>query len=329
MMTRIVAPSRLHFGLFRVPVSGELQAEERAFGGVGLMIERPGVVVTVKPAETWQFEGPLASRAQAFAMRYVQSLSQEKRRPFQVLVERCPKEHTGLGVGTQLGLAVAKALAVGSDASERTSITLAGQIGRGERSAIGVHGFDRGGLVVEKGKLQGEEVSPLVEKVDLPTSWRVVLFTVPSSVEWHGSHERQAFETAATGNSQALLRLTKEAILPAARHANLEAFGDAIYEFNRVAGEPFAGIQGGPYSSPAIAALIVELRGSGIRCVGQSSWGPTVFAIVEDSDTALSLVLRFRGRMPVMVTRASSGHKVEQDPAALEHQSPLHRGEEE
>ena len=112
-MIRVVAPSRLHFGLFHVPAAGEAQPGERAFGGVGLMIDSPGVVVvTAQPADSWQFEGPLASRAQAFAMRFAQSLPEADRRPFQVLVERCPAEHTGLGVGTQLGLAVAKALAV-------------------------------------------------------------------------------------------------------------------------------------------------------------------------------------------------------------------------
>ena len=114
-MIRVVAPSRLHFGLFHVPVAGELQPGGRAFGGVGMMIDSPAVVVTVKPADAWQFEGPLASRAQTFAMRFVQSISESDRQPFQVLVEQCPAEHTGLGVGTQLALAVGKALAVATE----------------------------------------------------------------------------------------------------------------------------------------------------------------------------------------------------------------------
>jgi len=57
--------------------------------------------------------------------------------------------------------------------------------------------------------------------------------------------------------------------------------------------------------------LIAELRRAGVRAVGQSSWGPTAFAVVGDSDTALSLVLRHRSRMPVAVARVSSGHRVE------------------
>jgi predicted sugar kinase len=91
----------------------------------------------------------------------------------------------------------------------------------------------------------------------------------------------------------------------------LAAFGDAVHEFNRRAGEPFAAAQGGAYASPAIAELIVELRALGIRGVGQSSWGPTVFAMVPDSDTALSLVLRYRSRLPVSTAGISAGHRVE------------------
>ena len=43
--------------LFRVPSAGEADAGAPAFGGVGLMVDQPGVVVTVRPAESWRFEG--------------------------------------------------------------------------------------------------------------------------------------------------------------------------------------------------------------------------------------------------------------------------------
>ncbi|MBA4191213.1 MAG: beta-RFAP synthase [Planctomycetaceae bacterium] len=309
-MTRVIAPSRLHFGLFHVPTDGEHRAGVRAFGGVGLMIDTPGVVVTAEPAESWRFEGMLASRAQQFAMRFMQSIPEQNRRPFQVLVERCPTEHTGLGVGTQLGLAVGKVLAAALGEPDLESRTLANRVGRGERSAIGVHGFDRGGLIVDAGKLPGEEVSPLLAHVRLPNEWRVVLFVPPAPATWHGHLERAAFAAASSGDPNALRQLAETAIIPAIRAGDMHAFGDAIHEFNRRAGEPFAAAQGGPYASAAIAELIAELRHSGIRAVGQSSWGPTVFAVVPDSDTALSLVLRFGQRTPVSVARISTGHNV-------------------
>jgi beta-ribofuranosylaminobenzene 5'-phosphate synthase len=314
-MIRVVAPSRLHFGLFRVPTANTVRGSARVFGGVGLMIERPGVAVVVRPADSWQFEGPLASRAQAFAARFMFTMPEEHRRAFQVLVERCPVEHTGLGVGTQLGLAVAKALAVALDRTDVHSVALAARIGRGERSAIGVYGFDSGGLIVEGGKQPGQDVSPLVEHVTLPDAWRVVLFAPNTASRWHGEQERSAFATASEGAPESLLRLAETAIVPAAQKGDIDAFGDAVYEFNRKAGEPFAAAQGGTYASTEIAELIAEVRKCGVKGVGQSSWGPTVFAVVGDGDTALSLVERFRGRVPAFVTRVSvGGHAVQCDP---------------
>ena len=309
-MIRVVAPSRLHFGLFHVPTGGELISGVRAFGGVGLVVEQPGVVVTVQPAESWRFEGMLASRAQVFAAQFMLSVPEDHRRPFQVLIERCPAEHTGLGVGTQLGLAIAKALAVACG-EELTSPEFAVRVGRGERSAIGVHGFDRGGLLIDAGKLPGEGVSPLLAHVELPEAWQVVLFTPPGATHWHGHHERHAFATASGSAPDALRQLAETALVPAAQRGDLDAFGEAVHAFNRKAGEPFAAAQGGVYASWEIAELIGEVRKCGVRAVGQSSWGPTVFAIVGDSDTALSLVLRFKARVPTMVTRVSRGHRVE------------------
>jgi beta-ribofuranosylaminobenzene 5'-phosphate synthase len=313
-MIRVVAPSRLHFGLFRVPVAGA-GGDARAFGGVGLMVERPGVVVVVRPADSWQFEGTLASRAQVFATLFMSSLPEGSRRPFQLLVERCPAEHTGLGVGTQLGLAVAKALAVACGASELPATELAKRVGRGERSAIGVHGFDLGGLLVDEGKRADETVSPLLTHVTLPEEWRVVLFHPRGADRWHGDRERTAFASASAGEAGALRRLAEAALVPSAERGDLDAFGDAVHEFNRRAGEPFAAAQGGVYAAPEIAQLIADLRAWGVRGVGQSSWGPTVFAIVGDSDTAVSLLERFRGRAPAFVSRVSAGgHAVQCDP---------------
>ncbi|MFO0823790.1 MAG: hypothetical protein U0792_11845 [Gemmataceae bacterium] len=309
-MTRVVAPSRLHFGLFHVPAAGKHHPGERAFGGVGLMIDTPSIVVTTEAADSWRFEGMLASRAQTFAMRFMQTVPEGQRRPFQVLVERAPAEHTGLGVGTQLGLAIAKSLSLALGEPPCDSRSLAQRVGRGERSAIGVHGFDHGGLLVDAGKLPGEQVSPLLAQIRLPEQWRVVVFVSPVSGNWHGHTERTAFASARGGDPAALRRLAETAIIPAAEAADVRAFGDAAYEFNRLAGEPFASAQGGVYASAGLTELIAELRQSGVHGVGQSSWGPTVFAIVPDSDTALSLVLRFGRRIPTIVAKVSGGHVV-------------------
>jgi beta-RFAP synthase len=274
------------------------------------MVDTPGLAVTIRQSQSWQFEGLLASRAQEFAMRYMLAKPLSERQPFAVLVERCAPEHIGLGVGTQLGLAVAKGLAMAGGQRESSATELAKLIGRGERSAIGVHGFEHGGLLVEAGKREGETISPLIERVALPSDWRVVLLTPARSSCWYGERERRAFACAAAGQPDQLRWLAQEVILPTAAQGDLRRFGEAVYEFNRLAGEPFTRVQGGIYASAEIEELIHSLRQYGIAAVGQSSWGPTVFAIVEDSDRALSLALRYRERVRVVVSRVSVGHQV-------------------
>jgi beta-ribofuranosylaminobenzene 5'-phosphate synthase len=314
-MTRITAPSRLHFGLFRVP-GGRDDAQARAFGGVGLMIDLPGVVVSARPADSWRFEGASASRAQVFAHRFMAGLADP--RPLHVLVERAPSEHVGLGVGTQLGLAVAKALAVEAGEPGLTAPELAVRVGRGERSAIGVHGFDLGGLVVEPGKAPGEPLSPLLTRVLLPDDWRVAVFAPTVGAHWHGGREREAFARAGAvprtpGLTDTLCRVALLGMLPAAVGGDLPAFGEALYEFNRLAGEPFAEAQGGPYADPAVEAVVDAVRALGVKGVGQSSWGPSVFAVVGSAAEAAALVKAMPGGARGWVARPSAGHRVERE----------------
>jgi beta-RFAP synthase len=295
-MTRVTAPSRLHFGLLSLPAAGADRwpgldgapgPPVRQFGGVGLMVDRPGLAVRVEPAAGWAAGGPLADRALGFARRVVDSLPAAERRPFRVTVEHAPAEHTGLGVGTQLGLAVAKAIAVESGHPDWPAVELAVRAGRGERSAVGVHGFDRGGLIVEGGKLPGEAMSPLVARLDLPADWAVLLFSPAGGGTWHGGAERQAFaHLTGPGPAETLCRLVLTGLLPAVASNDFDAFGEAVYELNARAGDAFAAAQGGRYTGSGVAALVTRLRGLGVKGVGQSSWGPTVFAIVRREEAA-------------------------------------------
>jgi beta-ribofuranosylaminobenzene 5'-phosphate synthase len=318
-MTRVTAPSRLHFGLLNLPAAGPERwpglddwpgLPVRHFGGVGLMVSRPGVAVRVEPAADWSGTGPLAERALGFARWVVSTLPAEERRPFAVTVEHAAAEHTGLGVGTQLGLAVAKAIALETNHSDWSSADLAFRAGRGERSAIGVHGFALGGLIVEGGKLPHEPLSPLVARLPVPADWAVLLFTPPGDAGWHGGRERQAFaRLAAVGpapaETDALCRLVLTGLLPALAAADLDGFGDAVYELNARAGDAFAVAQGGRYAGPAVAAVIARLRAADVRGVGQSSWGPTVFAVVHRDQEAE--VTSRMSDVPAIVTGVSDG----------------------
>jgi beta-RFAP synthase len=284
----------------------------RNFGGVGLMVDQPGLGLRVEPADDWAGAGPLADRAVGFARRFVGTLPAKEQRPFRVTVECAPGEHTGLGVGTQLGLAVAKAIAVETGHSDWAATELAVRVGRGERSAIGVHGFDHGGLIVEGGKRPGEAVSPLVARLAVPAEWRVLVYSPPGDAAWQGGRERQAFARLAEAGpspaeTEALCRIVLTGMLPALAVADPEGFGEAVYEFNARVGDAFAPVQGGRYGSPAAAALVTRLRGLGVKGVGQSSWGPTVFAVVGSSGRAGELHRATARDGPALIAEASSG----------------------
>ena len=301
-MIRVRAPSRLHFGMLSLPAD---EGSARHFGGVGLMVQEPGVVLAVEPSDTWSAEGALAERALGFAKQFSQSLPTQNR--FQLHIERCAPEHAGLGTGTQLGLAVAKAVAL-ECRQDIDALELARRVGRGKRSALGIHGFARGGFLVEGGKGPNSDIAPLLARTDFPEDWKIILVLPHGESGCHGGVEEQAFLNLRSGPRDVLCRLVLLGMLPALLEVDLPALGEALYEFNRRVGEMFRPIQGGIYAHPRSAAIVEFVRGKKIAGVGQSSWGPAIFAVVE-RDRADSLAGSLREQFgfstdEVLVTRA-------------------------
>lgn len=321
-MIRVRTASRLHFGLLSLPTSERwpsLQGGEtlpaRQYGGVGLMIEAPGVQVTAEPAAAWSVEGPLADRALTFVSRFILTLPPNALPPQRLLIEHSAAEHSGLGTGTQLGLAVARVLAVAAGQSNLDAVELGRRVGRGLRSAIGIHGFAQGGLLVEAGQRSDETISPLAVRVAFPETWRLVLVLPPWGRGWHGEEERQAFRRLdgqrTLAVTDALCRLVLLGMLPALAEGDLETFGEALFDYNARVGEMFAPVQGGRYASPRLAELVAFVRRLGVRGVGQSSWGPAVYAVVAAEEPARELAARIRQPFgleanQVLITRAAN-----------------------
>jgi beta-RFAP synthase len=277
------------------------------------MVEMPGVQLTMRPAAAWSAEGPLAERALGYARQFVQTLEADRVCPQHLVLEAASPEHAGLGTGTQLGLAVARALAVAFGLGELAVTDLARRVGRGARSALGVHGFARGGFLVEAGKNGSETLAPLVARLPFPEPWRLVLVLPPRGTGLHGAAEVEAFLRLGGGaagreTTDVLCRLTLLGLLPALAEADWPAFGEALYDFNARVGEAFAPVQGGRYASPSVAEVVAFARRQRVPGVGQSSWGPTVFAVARDTDQAEDLARRVRtrfglGTAEVLVTR--------------------------
>lgn len=300
-MIHVQAYSRLHFGILSFCAEPEGDESARHFGGVGMMVRSPDVRLSARSAPAWSAEGPSSERALDFARRFAATCAAEVAQAQHLVIEHSASEHAGLGSGTQLGLAVAKALASAWRLPPLDTVELARRVGRGQRSALGIHGFAQGGFLIEAGKRNLDRVAPLVARSVFPETWRLVLAVPPWVRGLHGLAETQALqrlrqEKNLFSRSETLCRLVLLGMLPALAERDLPAFADALYDFNHLVGEAFAAVQGGVYASPRLEELVLFLRQQGVRGVAQSSWGPTVCAVAEDEDRANDLVRRARRR---------------------------------
>jgi beta-ribofuranosylaminobenzene 5'-phosphate synthase len=285
-VVKVSAPCRLHLGMFSF---GRSALPE--FGGIGMMIEPPKIELSISHANSFIACGDYVDRVRSCALRLFRAWDLNSLPPCKIEVRSAPN-HVGLGVGTQLGLSIAAGLRRYLDMPPLLVESLARDVGRGMRSAVGTYGFRYGGLIVDRGKLPNEALGVLDRRVAIPDTWRIVLVRSQDAEGVSGDEEAQKFiqlPAIPEHVSRDLWRITNEEILPAVERSDCSGFGDAVYRFGRIAGGCFAAAQGGPFASPAVEQLIEKIRAFGVPGTGQSSWGPTVFAIAGDHEKARRL----------------------------------------
>ena len=101
---RIETPARLHLGMF--DISGTLG---RRFGGIGVTVNKPALVLEARRSRDLTANGPDADRALEFATRYLAAV--DLKEGAHLDIQQAIPHHSGLGSGTKLGLTVALALA--------------------------------------------------------------------------------------------------------------------------------------------------------------------------------------------------------------------------
>jgi beta-ribofuranosylaminobenzene 5'-phosphate synthase len=298
------APARLHLGF--LDPSGSLG---RRFGSIGLVIDGPSTQIEIAAADADAViaAAPAAQAELARVAACLQHLREHtgRRQPLQLRLSQVLPPHAGLGSGTQLALAIGAGFARwhGLDVS---SATLASWLGRGLRSGVGIAGFEHGGLLVDGGPGADGRPAPLLSRVEMPAAWRVVLVQDTRAQGLSGGDEKRALvelpplapPAAAEICHQVLMR-----ILPGAALGEFAPFAAGVTQVQRVLGEHFAPAQQGRvFTSAAVGRLVqwlggVELDGdehAAPAAIGQSSWGPTGFAIVPSQASAEALLLAAR-----------------------------------
>lgn len=294
---RITAPGRLHLGF--MDLSGSLG---RRFGSLGITLDHPSTVIRMRRAARLTAQGPDAGRALLAAQKAAARFGLDMKA--EITVESALPPHSGLGSGTQLGLAVA----VGLCQLHGIAIPvreIGAALGRGTRSSIGIGAFTQGGVILDGGRkihdrdACSQEPPPILARLPFPEKWQVLLVYDHAHKGLSGSEEAAAmdslppFPDALAGH---LARLTLMNALPALAEEDAETFAAAIGDIQRRLAGHYAKAQGGRYTSAAVAEVMAWLERRGLRGLGQSSWGPTGFAIIGDPAQAEELVEAARRR---------------------------------
>lgn len=293
----VEAPGRLHLGF--IDLNGGLG---RCFGSLGLALTEPATRLTVRAARGIGVDGLGAERTGACAQRLLDALGLPG---IHIAVESMIPDHVGLGSGTQLALALGTALShvYGLGLSTRD---IAALTDRGARSGIGVGTFESGGVLLDGGRGAEDAPPPVIARLPFPEHWAVILVFDARGQGLHGDKERDAFRRLAPFPAESAAHLSRLAlmqILPAVAEQDLTRFGGGVAELQRTVGDYFAPAQGGRFASPAVGAALQWLDSAGAVGIGQSSWGPTGFAFVDDAARAEAMVrearLRLRDHAPL------------------------------
>ncbi|MFG1423759.1 beta-ribofuranosylaminobenzene 5'-phosphate synthase family protein [Roseixanthobacter liquoris] len=295
---RIHAPARLHLGF--LDLGGALG---RRFGSLGLTLEAPETCLRIAVAERDGVAGADADRAARARDLVRAALGIDL--PLDLVVEHALPAHGGLGSGTQLALSVAMGVArlAGRPLEVRDAARL---LGRGRRSAIGIGAFETGGVILDGGKplhATAPDVGaapPILARLPVPEAWRILLVFDAAKSGLSGEAETRAMETLppfAQSLAAHLCHLVLMQALPALAEGDAAGFGEAVGAVQKHLGDHYAAAQGGGrHTSADVAHALAFVEENGISGVGQTSWGPTGFAILESAARGEALLQALRTR---------------------------------
>jgi len=276
LMVEVDTGSRLHFGFYRTTGGPFL------FASIGVAIKDPSFKALVRPCEGLEVFGQDRDRVSPLVEEVIKALGVPGAR---VEVLSSIPAHVGLGSTTQIKLGIAYALnalyGLGKSIRE-----LAFSAGRGEFSGIGMLAFEVGGLIVDTGR-RAELKGPLdlpkaLVRLDVPGDWRFLLLIREGMRGLSEEAERDllpGLEPMPDGIRDRICSLLLNALLPSVLWGDIRAFGRALTEIQELVGRYFSPYQGGVFADGAAEELRSFLLSKGAYGVGQSSWGPTLYAL--------------------------------------------------
>lgn len=274
----IRTPSRLHFGM--IDLRGDLG---RLYGSVGIAINKPNIVLKASPSHQLKISGPRIDRIKHFTEVILKDSNIKESIDIKVVSDII--EHSGFGSGTQLALAVGTAIS-NIYSLNYSAEELALKLGRSKRSSLGTYAFKHGGFIVDGGHKKNirTQIPPLIFRADVPEDWEFVIGLPIISNKISGKNENNKFVKLKSPPSNLVGEISRVILIqmiPAILEKDIYAFGDAITKIDFIFGDFWLDVQGGRFSHPIIEEGIKFLLEIGALGVGQSSWGPVFYGLIE------------------------------------------------
>lgn len=290
----VEAHARLHFGLIDLA-----SASLRAYGGAGMAIEDPRLVVTLHRSKRMvvTFDGVAADTQRAVRAAIGRAAHAGIATSWAIHIKSAIREHSGLGSTTATVLAVLTALNEGGRRMPFAHILEISH--RGRTSGVGCRTFQSGGFVIDVGQPVHPVGSKYVPSIDvgarrpslsigtwqLPRDWLVTLVCACDGIRWSIAEERALFAAYRGQREDALEQFAAlyHGMLPGLLEGNLQSFARALQQFQMVGFKAHE-----IHSQSEGTRLILNRAWTSGLAAGMSSLGPTIFVIHKPSDDPMS-----------------------------------------
>lgn len=293
-MIEIKSPARLHFG--QLDLNGEIG---RIYGGSGVGIKEPYCKMKFKKSDNIIVKGEKSKEIKKTLDQFISFLREKsllnENKGVIVEVEKALPFHCGLGSGTQIALTLAEGInkLYKLDLDKFKIAELADR--KHSRSAVGFGAFYYGGFIADGGRIIEEKendnyLPPILFKEKIPEDWCFIII-IPSinKEKMSGKKEIKTFKelkkmdiTTSAENCHHLLL----GMLPALKEKDIKRFSYHLNKIEDNVADYFSEIQSGRYTSDYGEEIISFLEDNNILGRGQSSWGPTLYALLENKKRA-------------------------------------------
>ena len=282
---KVSAPAHLHTGNF--DMTGDLG---RLYGTVGFAVDRC-LEIEVSKADEVKAED---EAAYFFTKRFSDAY---KLAGAEVKVNKSIPKFVGMGYHTTLALSIGSALAKLYGLKLTTEeIALAMQ--RGAITSLGVHAFKVGGFIVEGGfrvKEREKMIPPLIFHQAVPSNWLFVIAIANEPqqkiVKMRENEDGilRNLKLMPKETSDMLSRIVLVKIIPSIVEGDLKSFGEGLTAFNSELGKFWNEYQCGRTYCHLVVEEAIKIMLRRSTCACQTSWGPTIYGIVDRQSEAQTL----------------------------------------